>query len=100
MKDSAKRLIEKTHDPMAEEIRETVQQTSARYDDLLGGMKRAHQEEVIEKGRSQYVEGISRLESWVETTDQLLKKPVPCEHAQLKEYLQLLTVSDFILCRE
>ncbi|KAL3874933.1 hypothetical protein ACJMK2_037885 [Sinanodonta woodiana] len=83
-------LIETCDEPIAAEIRQTLQKINKRFSDLSDKHQHFQQVEVIGKARKEYQDGIMRLTQWLKNAEELMVHEVPCRHADLKEHLNQL----------
>ncbi|XP_076463750.1 muscle-specific protein 300 kDa-like isoform X7 [Babylonia areolata] len=87
LNDSGGFLLGVVTDPVAEEIRERLEEMNAQCPDLLSSFEQFRETEVIGRARSEYDEGVEQMEKWLDGAQGVLNQQVPCVHADLKEHL-------------
>ncbi|ESO86156.1 hypothetical protein LOTGIDRAFT_167389 [Lottia gigantea] len=84
---SGEYLIGTSQQPIADEIRQTIEDLNNHFNVLKQDFTVYQQNEVVDKARSEYTSGYSTVHEWLEYADSIVQSPVPCIHADLKEYL-------------
>lgn len=93
LRESGDHLVSVTKEPLATEIKETVDNLCVRFVDLSDSYNTFQQVEVIGKARQDYGLGVDRISDWLSQTEELLNAEVLCVHGPLKDHLQDIDVS-------
>lgn len=78
--------------PIADEIHQTLALVNKEFKTLTESFEEFKRVEIF-KGKNEYAEGVNRISYWLKNAEELMMQPVPCIHANLKDHLQILTVS-------
>ncbi|KAL8590280.1 hypothetical protein ACOMHN_006396 [Nucella lapillus] len=87
LNDSGEFLLGVVTDPVAEEIKERLEEMNVQIPDLIGSFEQFRETEVVGRARTEYDEGVEHIEKWLNTAQDILNEQIPCVHAALKEHL-------------
>lgn len=84
-------------EPLAEEIKQTLASLNREFQNVTESFEEFKKVEIIGKGRQEYAEGVARISEWLKNAEELMMQPIPCIHSNLKDHLQDLSVSTYVL---
>ena len=82
---------------LAEEIKQTLASLNREFQNVTESFEEFKKVEIIGKGRQEYAEGVARISEWLKNAEELMMQPIPCIHSNLKDHLQDLSVSTYVL---
>ena len=86
-------LLENVQDPIAAKIKQQMLFITKRYGDVRTQAHAFLQEETVVSSRRAYALNLQNIQVWLQHAEDLLKTPVDCQHAVVKEHVQQLDVS-------